>query len=58
MERGWPWERALGPTVKVGNQQVQVSIRRTDHTWTGELRQVLERLVAFREQLQLAMAPH
>ena len=51
-------ERALGPTVKVGNQQVQVSIRRTDHTWTGELRQVLERLVAFREQLQLAMAPH
>ena len=50
-------ERALGPTVKVGNQQVRVSIRRTDDGWTQELRRILERLVAFREQLQLAVAP-
>ena len=44
-------EKALGPSVKVGNQQVHVSVRRGDDQWRENLVQVLERLVAFREQL-------
>ena len=51
-------ERALGPLATVGNQQVRVSVRRTDPRWTEGLLWVLERLVTFREQVALAVAPH
>ena len=51
-------ERALGPLATVGNQQVRVSVRRTDPRWTEGLLRVLERLVTFREQVALAVAPH
>ena len=49
-------EKALGPLATVGNQQVRVSVRRTDPQWTEGLLRVLERLVTFREQVQLAIA--
>ena len=35
-------ERALGPLATVGNQQVRVSVRRTDPRWTEGLLRVLE----------------
>ena len=46
-----PLERALGPNVRVGNQQVHLSIRRSEDGWRGSLVSVLERLLAFKEQL-------
>ena len=46
-----PLEKALGPLTRVGNQQVQVSVRRADDHWKEGLATVLERLLAFREQL-------
>ena len=50
-------ENALGPSTRVGNQKVLVSTRRAEDGWKEGLVTVLERLLAFREQLQSAVAP-
>ena len=51
-------EKALGPLAMVGNHQVHVKVAREGDRRKGELAQVLERLLAFREQLQLQVTPH
>ena len=43
-------EKALGPTARVGNHQIQTSLR--GDRWRDGLREFLERLVAFRERLE------
>ena len=43
-------EKALGPGVKVGNQQVHVTIRRSDDRWKQTVVRVVEGLLAFRER--------
>ena len=50
-------EKALGPLVKVGNQQIHVNLRRTNDRWKDDLVGIVERLMAFKEQLQTAMVP-
>ena len=47
-------EKALGPLCRVGNQQVHVKMRRGQDAWRGDLVRVLERLTAFKEQVQMA----
>jgi transcription-repair coupling factor (superfamily II helicase) len=47
-----PLERALGPVAQVGNQQIQLSMRRLGEDWVGRLRRVLERILAFQQNLQ------
>ena len=48
-------QKALGPGVRVGNQQVHVTIRRSDDRWKQTLVSVVEGLLAFREQMQAAL---
>ncbi len=45
-------EKALGPLVRVGNQQVHVSIRRAGDRWKESLVRILERLKGFRERVR------
>ena len=52
-----PLEKALGPLVRVGNQQVQFSVRGAGEGWKESLKEVLERLVAFQEQLPSVAVP-
>ena len=52
-----PLEKALGPLVRVGNQQVQFSVRGAGDGWKESLTGVLERLIAFREQLPSVAVP-
>ena len=47
-----PLEKALGPLARVGNQQVHVSVRGAGDRWDEGLVRLLERLLAFREQLR------
>ena len=49
-------EKALGPLVRVGNQQLHVSVRRAGERWMESLVEVLERLLAFREQVKAVVA--
>ena len=49
---GLALEKALGPHCRVGNQQVHIGLpRRAPEEWKPVLVQVLDRLLAFREQL-------
>ena len=48
-------EKALGLGARVGNQQIHVCARRAGNDWKESLVTVLERLLAFREQLNLAL---
>ena len=50
-------EKALGPLTRVGNQQVHINMRRAGDLWKESLVRVLERLLAFRKQLQTVSAP-
>ena len=49
-------EKALGPQVRVGNTQVHVGVRQAGDDWKEGLATILERLMAFREQLQTVAA--
>jgi transcription-repair coupling factor (superfamily II helicase) len=49
-----PLQRALGPSVSVGNQQMQLSLRQLGEQWLARLTRVLERLRVFQERLQSA----
>ena len=50
-------EKAMGPLARVGNQQIHISVRLEGEHWKEVLAQVLERLLAFKQQYQLAVAP-
>jgi transcription-repair coupling factor (superfamily II helicase) len=47
-----PLQRALGPSVNVGNKQIQVSRRRLGDQWLKRLAQILGRLQVFQERLR------
>ena len=46
-----PLQRALGPSVRVGNQQLQVPLRGLGEQWLGRFTLILERLRVFQERL-------
>ena len=46
-----PLQRALGPSVQVGNTQMQMPLRRLGDEWLTRLTRVLERFLVFQENL-------
>ena len=51
-----PLQRALGPSANVGNQQIQLHMRRLGDQWPSRLTTMLGRFQAFRDSLQSAAA--
>jgi transcription-repair coupling factor (superfamily II helicase) len=47
-----PLQRALGPSVSVGNHQMHISRRELGPQWLFRLTKIMERLQVFRERLQ------
>ncbi len=47
-----PLQRALGPSVQVGNNQIQMPLRRLGDEWLSRLTRVLERFHVFQENLK------
>ena len=47
-----PLQRALGPSVKVGNTQIQMPLRRLGDEWLSRLTRVIERFLVFQENLK------
>jgi len=47
-------QRALGPSVSVGNQQIHMPTRQLGEQWLSRLTRMLERLQAFQERLTAA----
>jgi transcription-repair coupling factor (superfamily II helicase) len=47
-----PLQRALGPSVRVGNRQMHLSMRQLGDQWPSRLTITLERLQAFQERLR------
>jgi transcription-repair coupling factor (superfamily II helicase) len=48
-----PLQRALGPSVSVGNNKMQISRRELGDQWQSRLTRILERLQVFRDRLEL-----
>ena len=46
-----PLQRALGPSVRVGNQQMNLPMRQLGDQWPSRLSLILERLQVFQERL-------
>jgi len=46
-----PLQRALGPSVQVGNTQMQMPLRRLGDEWLSRLTRVLERFLVFQQTL-------
>jgi transcription-repair coupling factor (superfamily II helicase) len=46
-----PLQQALGPSANVGNQQIQLPLRRLGGQWLSRLTRVLERFIAFQQRL-------
>ena len=51
-----PLQRALGPSVQVGNTQMQMPLRRLGDEWLTRLTRVLERFWVFQENLKTLAA--
>ena len=47
-----PLQRALGPSVQVGNTQMQMPLRRLGDEWLSRLTRVLERFLVFQQTLR------
>ena len=47
-----PLQKALGPSVQVGNTQMQMPLRRLGDEWLSRLTRILERFLAFQENLR------
>ena len=52
-----PLEKALGPLTRVGNQQVHINVSRAGDRWKEALVGILERLLAFKEQVSSVAVP-
>ena len=52
-----PLQRALGPSVQVGNSQMQMPLRRLGDEWLSRLTRVLERFLVFQENLKALTGP-
>ncbi len=50
-------EKALGPEVRVGNQQIRIDVHSMGSDWKEKLLDILESLAAFRERVQAALTP-
>ena len=51
-----PLQKALGPAARVGNQQIQLSMRQLGENWMSRLTMVIQRFQAFQDNLRnLAM---
>ena len=48
-----PLQKALGPSVQVGNTQMQMPLRRLGDEWLSRLTRVLERFYVFQENLKI-----
>jgi transcription-repair coupling factor (superfamily II helicase) len=46
-----PLQRALGPSVSVGNRQIRVPIHQLDRGWLSQLIRVVERIQAFQARI-------
>ena len=54
-----PLQKALGPSIQVGNTQMQMPLRRLGDEWLSRLTRILERFLAFQENLrQMAASSH
>ena len=53
---GLALEKALGPLVRVGNQQIHLRVRRGEDRWKVDLVRSLEQLLSFKEHLESAVA--
>ena len=54
-----PLQKALGPSIQVGNTQMQMPLRRLGDEWLSRLTRTLERFLAFQENLrQMAASSH
>jgi len=52
-----PLQRALGPSVQVGNTQMQMPLRRLGDEWLSRLTRVLERFLVFQESVSALTDP-
>ena len=52
-----PLQKALGPAVRVGNQQIQVSMRQLGENWISRLTIIIQRFRSFQESLRDLATP-
>jgi len=52
-----PLEKALGPSARVGNQQIHLSMRQLGDQWLSRLAMVIERLQVFQESIRHLAQP-
>ncbi|MCH7712140.1 MAG: transcription-repair coupling factor [Chloroflexi bacterium] len=52
-----PLQKALGPAARVGNQQIQLSMRQLGENWMSRLTMIIQRFRAFQDSLQALAAP-
>ena len=52
-----PLQKALGPSVQVGNTQMQMPLRRLGDEWLSRLTRVLERFMVFQANLTALTSP-
>ena len=52
-----PLQKALGPSVQVGNSQMHLPLRQLGDQWLSRLTRVLERFHVFQENLKLLPGP-
>jgi len=52
-----PLQKALGPSIQVGNTQMQMPLRRLGDEWLSRLTRVLERFMVFQANLTALTSP-
>ena len=52
-----PLQKALGPAARVGNQQIQLSMRQLGENWMSRLTMIIQRFQAFQDSLQVLAKP-
>jgi transcription-repair coupling factor (superfamily II helicase) len=52
-----PLQKALGPSSRVGNQQIQLSVRQLGENWMARLTIIVRRFQAFQDSLRNLPAP-
>ena len=52
-----PLQKALGPAARVGNQQIQLSMRQLGENWISRLSMIIQRFHAFQESLRDLATP-
>ena len=52
-----PLQKALGPAARVGNQQIQLSMRQLGENWMSRLTMIIQRFQAFQDSLRVLASP-